>query len=323
MIPYEVHKLHVFGQEISLWFTMIYLIAWPLIFYYCIRESKRRKDIDFNNIIQMLVFVLLGILAGSRAFAFFGPWSVSCAAGAGFFQRLAMVLNPHVRGAIGFGAMIGAILFSYIFLKIKKANFSRYFDLAAIPIAFGIFLTKIGCFLAGCCFGSATNVPWAIIRDGIAIHPTQLYDSLINLGILLFLLRLNEKRERENKFDGYSILSFLMLYSVTRFITEFTRGDYAAGNYHFGFTSSQVVAFVIFCTALVIFVIKSMQHVKKQKTKSRYHIRPKTYAIALSGGLIINLGAYIVTPLPYLSAALIILGLIIFFFGLRSIFIKK
>ena len=105
----------------------------------------------------------------------------------------------------------------------------RVGDAIAPAIALGIFFTRIGCFLNGCCFGKPGGVPWAMVfpRSSAAgtmfpntpIHPTQLYSSLYGLaifGILLFL-------ERFKRFDGFTFWSFVLLYSVARFGVDFVR----------------------------------------------------------------------------------------------------
>jgi len=92
----------------------------------------------------------------------------------------------------------------------------------------------MGCLLAGCCYGRATDVPWGITFTStlaaanvgtpleIAIHPTQVYEAvaeLLVLGVLLW----GERRWRP--FPGRTFWTYLLLYPIARIIIEFYRGD--------------------------------------------------------------------------------------------------
>lgn len=105
----------------------------------------------------------------------------------------------------------------------------RVGDAIAPAVAFGIFLTRIGCFLTGCCFGKPGSVPWAMVFPqssaagtmfpNTPIHPTQLYSSLYGLAIFGMLLFLGRFR----RFDGFMFWSFVLLYSAARFGVDFVR----------------------------------------------------------------------------------------------------
>ncbi|HET6957006.1 MAG TPA: prolipoprotein diacylglyceryl transferase family protein, partial [Vicinamibacterales bacterium] len=101
-------------------------------------------------------------------------------------------------------------------------------------IALGHVVGRFGCTFAGCCFGKPTNVPWAITFTdpfaasnvgtplGVPLHPTQLYEAGAELLILIFLLT-TEKLGR--KFPGRTFWLYMLLYSISRYIIEFYRGD--------------------------------------------------------------------------------------------------
>ena len=107
-------------------------------------------------------------------------------------------------------------------------------DLFAPGIALGYMVGRLGCLMAGCCYGRPTDVAWAVtFTDPVAnlnvgtplnvpLHPTQVYESLAGL-VILGLLLLIERRGRP--FAGRTFWSFVLLYSVSRFVIEFYRGD--------------------------------------------------------------------------------------------------
>lgn len=313
------------GVKIGFWFVTHNLVAWPFAAYYVIKEVLRKKhfdkEVDFNHLLQILLFAFMGALIGSRIFAFYGPWSTGCSGG-GFWQRFAMMMSTQQTGWVAIGGIIGGILACYLYSKIARIKFLKYMDICAPAAAMGFFIARLGCYIAGCCFGSETNVPWAIIKDNVPIHPTQLYNSLADLAMFIILIYLSGKKEKENRYDGYVSFWFLFVYAIGRFITEFFRGDYGPSNYHFGLTSSQIICVIFFLISAPLLILNSMREAPKKRIKTMFHIRPRTYALLFSGGIIANLGAYIVTPLPYLALAAVPLGLAIFFIGLTTIFSK-
>lgn len=89
-------------------------------------------------------------------------------------------------------------------------------------IALGYAITRIGCFLNGCCYGHITSAPWGVVFpaiDSYPRHPTQLYASASVL-LIFFLLRYLRKF---SFFPGFIFVWFLILYGLYRFVVEFFR----------------------------------------------------------------------------------------------------
>jgi phosphatidylglycerol:prolipoprotein diacylglycerol transferase len=110
----------------------------------------------------------------------------------------------------------------------------------------------MGCFLAGCCYGRPTDVPWAVtFTDPIAsanvgtplnvpLHPTQLYDAGAELLILVFLL-VTERRGRP--FAGRTFWLYMLLYAISRYIVEIYRDDERGVFFHM--PTSQFISILI------------------------------------------------------------------------------
>jgi phosphatidylglycerol:prolipoprotein diacylglycerol transferase len=102
-------------------------------------------------------------------------------------------------------------------------------DAMAPSVALGLGLTRIGCFLSGCCFGTPTELPWGVvfppeshagsIHPGVPLHPAQLYDALIGFTIFGVLLALDKKRMPR----GHLFVTLILLTSATRFLLDFVR----------------------------------------------------------------------------------------------------
>ena len=142
------------------------------------------------------------------------------------------------RGAVG--ALFGATLGAWLILQMRGVSFSSYADAAAPAVALGYAVYRIGCFLNGCCFGTETDLPWAVtfganseafaaqVAAGLIapdalhtlpVHPTQLYHAL--LGVVAFLVLLRIKTDA----SGMRFAAALILYGAGRFGIEFFRGD--------------------------------------------------------------------------------------------------
>jgi phosphatidylglycerol:prolipoprotein diacylglycerol transferase len=121
-------------------------------------------------------------------------------------------------------------------------------DIMAPSLALGLFLTRIGCFLNGCCYGKPTDLPWGVTFPPEAfggrlfgetpLHPAQLYSSLAGLLILLLLL-LYDRRPRA---EGQVFSLYLILAGLARFLLDFVR-SYEANVYILGpFTVNQMIS---------------------------------------------------------------------------------
>ncbi|EMS79430.1 prolipoprotein diacylglyceryl transferase [Desulfotignum phosphitoxidans] len=167
-------------------------------------------------------------------------------------------------GLVFFGGFIGAVAASIVTLRIKKLPFFKTADTIAPGVALGHGIGRLGCFFAGCCYGRQCDLPIAVQfshPDSLAplhvpLHPTQIYMVAANLILFLILIFL----QRRKRFHGMIFLSYIILYSVFRFIIEFFRGDFR-GDFFLEFLSvSQgigILAIVIALAAMVKLALSS------------------------------------------------------------------
>ena len=167
-------------------------------------------------------------------------------------------------GLVFFGGFIGAVAASIVTLRIKNLPFFKTADTIAPGVALGHGIGRLGCFFAGCCYGRQCDLPIAVQfshPDSLAplhvpLHPTQIYMVAANLILFLILIFL----QRRKRFHGMIFLSYIILYSVFRFIIEFFRGDFR-GDFYFEFLSvSQgigILAIVIAVAAMVTLALSS------------------------------------------------------------------
>lgn len=98
-------------------------------------------------------------------------------------------------------------------------------DTFAVPVAVGVAIGRVACFIGGCCFGAPTNVPWGVCfaraGDELPRHPTQLYEAAFHLSMAAVLFAL----QADGRFRGQLIKLYILAYLAYRFLTEFIRPE--------------------------------------------------------------------------------------------------
>ena len=174
-----------------------------------------------------------------------------------YIRDPASILGTIRAGGVFLGGFIAAAIAAIVLLRRYELPALPTFDVISPSLALGHSIGRIGCLLAGCCWGASCDLPWAITyTDPIAaerlgtplhqsLHPFPLYSSLFNFGLYVFLALLYRKRPA----SGRVFASYLLLYGVGRFFLEFTRGDAARGFVLDGLLStSQLISLALVCT---------------------------------------------------------------------------
>lgn len=172
-------------------------------------------------------------------------------------------------GFVVYGGIIGGALTIYGFCKIKKIDMLAYLDLMIPSVALAQAFGRVGCFLAGCCYGRETDSLLGVVftnsdfaPNGVKLLPTQLFMAGGDLVIMAVLLWYATKRPMR----GRTSALYLMLYSIGRFIIEFFRND-DRGTVGMLSTSQFIAVFTLIAGVLGFFVIMPKLS-QKGKTES-------------------------------------------------------
>jgi len=220
--------------------------------------SRRAKNKGLNPD----VVYSLGIVA--LIFGFIGAKLLYCIIEIKeFFNNPLQILSGS--GFVVYGGLIGGILAAMIYCRKKRLSFFRYFDLTAPSIALAQGFGRIGCFLAGCCYGCETNSfigiifhNSAIAPNDIKLIPTQLLSSAGNFLFAAILLLYARKERRAGKIGAL----YLILYSIGRFIIEFFRNDYRGS---IGVLStSQFISIIILAIGLALFFMYKAPRINEE-----------------------------------------------------------
>lgn len=226
------------------YYGLAYFIGF-LVAYFFIRKYHRDFNLKLskNDISDLLIIVILFSIGVSRLFYVL------------VYNLRYFIANPLEifmlwKGGLSIhGGIIGACIALYIFSKKKKVHFLDLTDLGAIPIAFGLILSRIGNFINGELYGKITDLPWGVkFKDAEGFrHPSQLYASFKNFiifGILYFF--------KDKPFPrGFMTSLFFILYGGFRFFVEFFREpDSQLGYIFFRFSMGHILSVIMFLIGL-------------------------------------------------------------------------
>jgi phosphatidylglycerol:prolipoprotein diacylglycerol transferase len=124
-------------------------------------------------------------------------------------------------GLVYYGGFLGATLGVMVLARLRGQPLWSFGDYVITSVPLGHGLGRMGCFLNGCCFGTPSELPWAVFVENQHRHPTPLYETLFNFGLFIALHAVYRRRSH----DGVVVAAYLLLYPLGRFFLEFIRGD--------------------------------------------------------------------------------------------------
>lgn len=164
-------------------------------------------------------------------------------------------------GLVFYGGFIGGTLAGMLFARMKGLPILMLGDFAVTGVPLGHAFGRMGCFLNGCCYGRACDLPWAVETAGMMRHPVQLYEAGLNLLLCGFLFWLILSRHRR----GVVTAAYFMVYPLFRFTLEFFRGDQRLGA---GVVDlAQLTSLVLFAVGVFIFWLSRRQPIVEQAIK--------------------------------------------------------
>jgi phosphatidylglycerol:prolipoprotein diacylglycerol transferase len=229
----------------------------------------RARGLDANRVMDLGIWIIISALVGAKLLLLVVDFDT--------FSRNPRELLTLLRsGGVFYGGLIAAVAVAMWYMRRHRLPVWSVSDAFAPGIALGHVIGRMGCFFAGCCFGKATDVPWAVTFTNeyaaqnvgtplnVPIHPTQLYEAgaeLIILGLLLVL-------ERKGRgFPGRTFWSYMLFYGVTRFIIEFYRGD--PRGMVGALSTSQFVSVILVPVSIVMLIVLSRRLTPDPKMASK------------------------------------------------------
>jgi len=178
-----------------------------------------------------------------------------------YLSRPMDILKIWQGGLVFSGGIVGALVTVIWYTRKHRLSFWKVADMWAPAVAVGQGIGRIGCLMAGCCYGKPTGSscgvvftnPHSLAPLNIPLHPTQLYSSLGNFIVFFILLVLHRKKS----YDGQVFLWLLVLHSTSRLFVERFRGDDRGMVFATGMSATQLVTLVLLIGAIVtLFLFK-------------------------------------------------------------------
>lgn len=256
-------------------YYLMYAAAIVLGTYLAVRDAER-KALNPVSVFRAGLVIVTAAMVGARLFVVAQYWG---------YYRLHLADIPKVwdGGTASTGAYIGGLVAAFGAAKWYRLPMARFFDCCAPAVAMAIVLGRIGCFLNGCCYGSISELPWAVCfppgagpyhdhltqglitvgQNSLSVHPTQLYEALY--GLVIFGVLASYRRIQER--DGEIVALLFFLYPAGRFFNEFLRADERGA---IGMLSiPQVLALVLMALSAVYFLTARVQIAARRKPLSR------------------------------------------------------
>ena len=238
-----------------------FMIALGILAAYFTAEYRAKKSkLEHEHVFYLVIWCVVGGFASAKLLFWLTEWRAFAADPMYYFRNMA-------DGFVVYGGIIGGILSGYLYCRFSRLPFLKYFDLVMPSIALAQGFGRIGCLLAGCCYGKETESIFSVTfhqsdfaPNNVSLIPTQIYSSILDFIHFFFLLYV----AKHKKADGQVAACYLIFYSMGRFILEFFRGDLERGNVGALSTSQFISVFAAAAgTALLVWTMKGIE---KKKT---------------------------------------------------------
>ena len=218
-------------------------------------KRAKKNGLSEDAVIDIAIWGLLAGFLGAKLLYVIVEWKR-------FLADPLSVLGSE--GFVVYGGIIAGVLAAIIYCKRKKLVFLEYFDLCSASIALAQGFGRIGCFLAGCCYGRETTSSLGVVFPegslapaGVKVLPTQLFSSAGDFGIMFVLLWHYHHRKKV----GDTGFLYMLLYGIGRFGIEFLRND-NRGEVGI-FSTSQFISLFIIAAAILLFFWRNRNEVHK------------------------------------------------------------
>lgn len=205
----------------------------------------RARGLDQARVLDLGIYIIISALIGAKLLLLATDVR-------SFLANPRALVDLARSGGVFYGGLILAVVVALWYIRRIGLPLWTTCDVFAPGIALGHVVGRLGCFFAGCCYGKATTVSWAVtFTDPHAaanvgtplntpLHPTQLYEAGAEAFILALLLA---TEARGTRYPGRTFWLYLLLYAVSRYVIEVFRGD-PRGSV-LGFSTSQFISLML------------------------------------------------------------------------------
>jgi phosphatidylglycerol---prolipoprotein diacylglyceryl transferase len=244
----ELGPITVYSYGVLL--ASAYLVA----LYFAVRRA-RRFGLDGNRVLDLGIYIIIAALVGAKLLLLLVDFSY-------FRQHPAEIWTLVRSGGVFYGGLLAGFAVGFWYMRRYRLPVWPVADAMAPGLALGHVVGRLGCLLAGCCYGKPTTLPWGVTFTDpfaasnvgtplhVALHPTQLYEAGAEFLILVFLLATEKYWRRRS---GWTWWVYILLYGISRFGIEFFRGD--PRGFTMGFSTSQWISMALVPLSIVMIAV--------------------------------------------------------------------
>ncbi|HIQ99832.1 MAG TPA: prolipoprotein diacylglyceryl transferase [Candidatus Scybalocola faecavium] len=257
MNPY----FEVFGKSYASYGAMAMLgclVAFTFILCFCTRYGASRL-----SELYLIAFVVIFAVVGAKLLYVLGNISELWTRADVIFSSPEAFLDYLGAGFVFYGGLIGGCIGVIVYARFFKENTVKLAEafVPAVPL-FHVF-GRIGCFLAGCCYGILWDGPLGVTftksivaPNGISLLPIQLIEAGAN--VITFVILLVFKGKLKKPLQNFGL--YLVIYSIERFVFEFFRGDLARGAF-LNVSTSQWISLILLPVGIYVLAVKPEKNI--------------------------------------------------------------
>ncbi len=231
------------------WYGIMVALAILVVVLWMLWQVRKGAKVSYDTVFTAALIAIPSGVIISRLLHVIDLWGY-------YSQNLTQIIGGS--GLTIYGAVLGATLGVWVYGRISKFRFSYFADLLAPGVILAQAVGRVGCTINGCCYGTVTSLPWAIVYTnpnslallGVPTHPTTVYEIIYLLMIFGVVLSLRGRL----KPDGSLFLVYLSLYALWRLGIDFLRDGTP---FLFGLHQAQVIAIIVLLITVPILVLKT------------------------------------------------------------------
>jgi phosphatidylglycerol:prolipoprotein diacylglycerol transferase len=233
------------------WYGIMIVLGVLALVLWALREIRRGAELSYDAVLTAAIVGILSGIVFSRLLHVIDRWDL-------YKDNLGQIIGGE--GLTIYGAVLGAALAIWIYSRFSNFKFAYAADVIAPGIILAQAIGRVGCTINGCCYGTATSLPWGIVYTnadslgykasqallpGMGLHPTQVYEIIFLSILFVVLLRLKGRL----KPNGSLFLIYLGGYSLWRIGIDFIRDGTP---FLFGLHQAQVIGIIVVIVTVVL-----------------------------------------------------------------------
>ncbi len=270
-VAFRIFNMPIYWYGIIIAFAFLVCVLWAM-------KDSKKFDLVPDTVIDLMLFAVPAAIICARLYYVIFTWE-------DFSSDLSQIFNTRNGGLAIYGGVIGGVIVAYFVAKHKKISTFKFFDFAIPYVALGQAIGRWGNFFNQEAFGTNTSLPWGmtspvtkayltnhakeildlngiIVNPDLPVHPTFLYESILDFAVFAFLLWMRKKK----KFDGEVFCLYFLTYSLGRAFIEGLRTDSLMIG---SFRASQLLS-VLLVIAFAVFIVYKRIKIKNESLEQPY-----------------------------------------------------